>query len=139
MIHNKLTQNQTNEEDPSKFLNRIIFKKFKILNLISDGTFGKIYLATNNKNEKFVVKMEKADSMIKLLEQAGYFQHSLEYGVPKLIALGKIKNYFVSIEQYLGKSLYDLVIYHRDKLTIQDKCLISMQLIERIESSRFFN
>ena len=133
MIHNKFTQNQTNEEDPSKFLNRIIFKKFKILNLISDGTFGKIYLATNNKNEKFVVKMEKADSMIKLLEQAGYFQHSLEYGVPKLIALGKIKNYFVSIEQYLGKSLYDLVIYHRDKLTIQDKCLISMQLIERIE------
>ena len=135
MFHNKSTQNQVKEEDPLTFFqNRLIFKKFTIIRLISDGTFGQIYLATNNKNENFIVKTEKTDAMNKLLEQEGYFLHTLKgFGIPKLISFGKLKNYLVSVEQYLGKSLYDLVVYYKDKLTIQDKCLISIQLIERIE------
>jgi len=135
MFHNKSTQNQTSEKDPLTFFqNRIIFKKFKIIDKIKDGTFGQIYLATNNKNEKFIVKTEKTDAMYKLLEQEGYYLYTLKgFGIPELVSLGKLKNYVISIQQCLGKSLYDFVVYYRDILTIQDKCLIAIQLIERIE------
>ena len=135
MLHNRNAPTQITEEDPLTFFqNKIIFKKFRVLTLISDGTFGQIYLVVNNQNEKFIMKTEKTDSMNKLLEQEGYYLHILKgFGIPKLVSFGKIKNYLVSIEQYLGKSLHDLVVYYRDKLTIQDKCLISIQLIDRIE------
>ena len=135
MLLNRNAPTQITEEDPLTFFqNKIIFKKFRVLTLISDGTFGQIYLVVNNQNEKFIMKTEKTDAMNKLLEQEGYYLHILKgFGIPKLVSFGKIKNYLVSIEQYLGKSLHDLVVYYRDKLTIQDKCLISIQLIDRIE------
>ena len=135
MLNKKGFPSKIEEEDPLKFFqNKIIFKKYRVLTSISDGTFGQIYLVTNKKNEKFIMKTERTDTMHKLLEQEGYHLYTLKgFGIPKIESFGKIKNYTILIEQYLGKSLYDILIYFKDKLTIQDKCLISIQLIDRIE------
>ena len=123
------------EEEPSQFFkDKLIFKKYKIVDLISDATFGQIYLVVNNKNEKFAMKTEKKDSKYKLLEQEGYHLFSLKgFGIPKIVSFGKLKNYVILIEEFLGQSLHDFLLYHKDHLTIKDKCLISIQLIERIK------
>ena len=136
MFHNKTSLAQKKEEEESNefFRNRLIFKKYKILNLISDGTFGQIYLAVNSKNEKFAMKTEKNESKYHLLQQEGYHLFSLKgLGIPKIVSFGKLKNYTILIEEFLGQSLQDFFLYNQDKLTIRDKCLISIQLIDRIK------
>lgn len=135
MLKKKGFPSKIEEEDPLTFFqNKLIFKKYRVLTLISDGTFGQIYLVENKKNEKFIMKTERTNTMHKLLEQEAYHLYALKgFGIPKIISFGKIKNYAISIQQYLGKSLYDIMIYFKEKLTIQDKCLISIQLIDRIE------
>ena len=136
MFSDKNSLTQGNEEDsPTKlYQNRYVFKKYKIVKKISDGVLGKIYSVVNNQNQYYAMKTERKDSKIQLLEQEGYHLLDLKgFGIPKLISFGKTKNYTILIEQYLGQSLFNLFINYRDKLTIQDKCLISIQLIDRIE------
>ena len=135
MFNHKNNLTQKEEEEPSQFFkDKLIFKKYKIVNLIADGTFGQIYLVVNNKNEKFAMKTEKKESKYHLLEQEGYHLFSLKgLGIPKIISFGKLKNYTILIEEFLGQSLQNFLLYNTDKLTIRDKCLISIQLIERIK------
>ena len=136
MLQNKKRINQENYEDsPTKiYQDKFIFKKYKIIQKISDGTFGKIYSIKNNDNKYFIMKTERNDSNFHLLEQEAYYLYSIKgFGIPKLITFGKSNNYTILIEQYLGKSLSDILTYFNDKLTIQEKCFIAIQLIERIE------
>ena len=48
-------------------LNKLIFKKFTIEKVISEGIFGEIYLVKNEKDNKYyTMKAEKNDSNIKI-------------------------------------------------------------------------
>ena len=137
MLQNKNVLTKQNEENsPTKiYQNKFIFKKFRIIQKISDGTFGKIYRVVNPQGKYFAMKTERNDSKFHLLEQEAFNLLEIKggTGIPKLISFGKTKNYSLLIEEYLPKSLSDLFLYNRDKLTIRDKCLIAIQLIERIE------
>ena len=137
MLQNKNVLTKQNEENsPTKiYQNKFIFKKFRIIQKISDGTFGKIYRVVNPQGKNFAMKTERNDSKFHLLEQEAFNLLEIKggTGIPKLISFGKTKNYSLLIEEYLPKSLSDLFLYNRDKLTIRDKCLIAIQLIERIE------
>ena len=127
---------KTNEKTNTFFpINKIIFKKYKILNLISEGVFGGIYLVINEKtSEHFAMKIEKRDSRFKLLQQEGYNLFSVKgLGIPELISFGRISNYNILIEELLGKSLNQMFIENNFKFSLKDICLISIQLIERIE------
>ena len=136
MLQNKKNITPKNDQDsPSRiYQNKAIFKKYRIIQKISEGTFGKIYSVINGQNKYFIMKTECNDSKLALLEKEAYNLLAIKgFGIPKLISFGKANNYTILIEQYLGKSLSDLFLYYYDKLTIQDKCLIAIQLIERIE------
>ena len=115
--------------------NQLVFKKYKILNLISEGNFGEIYLTVNEKNKKFyAMKAEKKESSVQILEQEAYYLYSIKgLGIPEFITFGKIRNYNILIEELLGKSLLDLFIENNYKFSIKDICLISLQLIDRLE------
>ena len=127
---------KTNEKKNTFFpINKIIFKKYKILNLISEGVFGGIYLVINEKtNQRFAMKIEKRDSRFRLLEQEGYNLFSVKgLGIPEIISFGRISNYNILIEELLGKSLSQMFIENNFKFSMKDICLISIQLIDRIE------
>ena len=127
---------KTNEKSNNFFpINKIIFKKYKILNLISEGVFGGIYLVVNEiTSERFAMKVEKRDSRFRLLEQEGYNLYSIKgLGIPELISFGRISNYNILIEELLGKSLNQIFIENNFKFSLKDICLISIQLIDRIE------
>ena len=128
----------SNSENIMKFqiLNKLVFKKYRILKQISEGVFGQIYLVINEKTKKFYeMRTEYKDSNVHILEYEAYNLYSLKgLGIPELITFGKIKNYNILIEELLGKSLMDLFIENNYKFSIKDICLISLQLIDRIES-----
>ena len=127
---------KTNEKKNTFFpINKIIFKKYKILNLISEGVFGGIYLVVNEKtSQHFAMKIERRDSRFRLLEQEGYNLFSIKgLGIPEIISFGRISNYNILIEELLGKSLNQIFIENNFKFSLKDICLISIQLIDRIE------
>ena len=54
-------------------INQLIFKKYKLLNQISEGIYGQIYIAINIKTKKYyAVKVENKDSNYQLLEKEAY-------------------------------------------------------------------
>ena len=136
MLQNKkIITKELEADSPTKlYQNKFIFKKYKIVEKISDGTFGKIYKVISPQGKYYAMKTELNNSKFHLLEQEGYNLLEIKgYGIPKIISFGKTKNYTLLIEEYLPRSLSNLFLYNRDKLTIRDKCLIAIQLIERIE------
>jgi serine/threonine protein kinase len=128
-----MTRTEANEES---FIspNKIIFKKYRPIKLIAEGIFSQIYLVINERtNQSYLMKIEKQDSKNQLLEYEAYYLYSLKgIGIPELITFGKIKNYNILIEELLDKSLYTLFL-ENNELSIQDICLIAIQLINRIE------
>ena len=118
-----------NQED-LVFRNDLIFKKYRIINKISEGVFGDIYLVLNIENNiSYAMKVEKRDSNIQLLKGECYNLYNLKgYGIPKLITGGKHNKYYILIEELLGQSLNDIFIRNYCKqFSIQDICLISIQ------------
>ena len=130
-------------DSPSILLqNKLIFKKFRIISLISEGTFYYIYYVINVENNKYyAMKVEKKDSNVNLLKEECFNLFSIKgYGIPKLITGGISNKYYILIEELLGNSLNTIFLNHNKKFSIQDICLISIQLIDRIEllHSKFF-
>lgn len=116
-------------------INKLIFKKYRIIKLISEGVFGNIFLVINEKTRDFYsMKREKKDSSFHILQQEAYNLYSIKgLGIPELITFGKIGNDNILIEQALGKSLLELFNENKYSFSIKDICLISIQLIDRIE------
>ena len=135
MLNNLQTSLTSNNNQSLVFYpNKIIFKKYKIIKPISDGTFGQIYLVLDKDNNPFAMKTEIKAKNSLLKQEAYILLESKSEGFPEIITFGSINNYYILIEQYLGQSLNDLLVYYKeDNLSFQDKCLISIQLIERIK------
>ena len=132
----EINSERLNKKTKSSFpINKIIFKKFRIEKVISEGIFGEIYLVKKEKDNKYyAMKVENNDSKLKILEQEGYNLFLLKgLGIPQLISYGKIKNYDILIQEFLGKSLDELFIEKNYQFSMNDICLISIQLIDRVE------
>ena len=129
------SEKKENNKTNSLPLNKLIFKKYRIINIISEGIFGHIYLVLNEKTHNyFAMKAENQDNNIDILEKEAFNLYSIKgLGIPELITFGKINNYKILIEQLLSKSLAELFSDYNYKFSIQDICLIALQLIDRIE------
>ena len=115
--------------------NKVIFKKYKPLQKIGKGAFGKIYstIRLEDKNV-FAMKTERKNALRKMLETEAYFLILLQgFGIPKLISFGYTKNYNILIETLLGKTLHDIFIKTKKSCDLKNMCLIAIQLIERLE------
>ena len=133
MISN--SENKKAKSNSVFMANKLIFKKYKIIKLISEGVFGQIHLVINEKTRKYyAMKSEDKNSNYHILEQEAYNLYSIKgFGIPEFISFGKISNYNILIEEFLGKSLLALFTQNNYQFSIIDICLISIQLIDRIE------
>ena len=115
--------------------NKIIFKKYKPISRIGEGSFGNVYSTVRLKDKSvFAMKTEKTTSKDKVLESEAYYLFTLQgFGIPKLISFGHTKNYNILIETLLDKSLQYLCIDKANKCNIVEICLIAFQLLDRLE------
>ena len=114
----------------------IIFNKYKVIKKINSGSFSYIYLGINLKdNNKYIsIKVEPRSVSKPLLEREAYITSFLKgFGIPEVLSFGRTKNFNVLVEPYLGKSLNDIFIEQKKRLSLKDICLISIQIIQRIE------
>ena len=124
---------KNNEEEFMKE-NSIIFKKYKVKKKLGDGAFGVVYegICIEN-NELVAIKVEIKKVIKPLLETEAYFLYSLKgHGIPEVLSFGRTRNYNILVEPLLGKSLFDIFNERRKRLPLEDICLISLQVLDRI-------
>ena len=114
---------------------KIIFKKYKLKNKIGKGAFGQVYRGICLENNELVaIKIEPRKIEKPYLESEAFFLYSLKGpGIPEVLSFGRLKHYNVLIEQLLDKSLFDIFNERRKKLSLEDICLIAIQIIDRIQ------
>ena len=114
--------------------NNCIFKKYKPIKKIGFGSFGNIYLTKRIEDKKlFAMKTEKKNLNKKQLETEAFFLFTLQgFGIPKFISYGRTKNYNILIETLLDRNLRELK-ENQKTLSLQDVCLIGIQILDRLE------
>ena len=117
----------------NKFLNKVIFGKFKILQIIGQGSNSTVFSATNfNINQIFACKIQKKIEKIGALEKEAYFLFQLKgIGIPKIISYGYWGAYNILIEELLGKTLEELFKENKDKsniMRLKDLAMTGIQL-----------
>ena len=113
----------------------LLFKKYRLYNLIARGAFGTVFLGENVlTKEKVAIKIEERNKLRISLEKEAYILYYLKGpGLPEIKSFGRIKNYNILVETLLGRSLYQIFNDCQKKFTIKDVCMIGLQMIERIE------
>ena len=114
---------------------KVIIGKYKILKLISEGSFGKVYLAQNIVTKNlYAVKTENKFCKSPLLEKETYILYNLKgLGIPSVISYGYFGKYNVLVQTLLGKSLNRIWLENNKKLNLKDICMIAIQTLDRIE------
>ena len=116
--------------------NKCIFKKYKPIKKIGEGSFGNIYSIISLKDKSaFAMKTEIINAKEKMLESEAFFLYNLQKGLgfPKLISYGHNKNYNILVETLLGESLENIFIKKKLKCNIIDVCSAGIQIIDRLE------
>ena len=130
------------EEEEEFLQTRLIFNKYKILRLISKGSFGYVYLCLNIINKTlYAVKIEKKSKATSILEKESFILYTLKGpGIPSIISYGHYGKYNLLIQTLLGKSLEILWRENDKKFNMKDTCMIAIQTLERIEyiHSKFY-
>ena len=124
------------EKDELK--NKLIFKKYRLIKKIGKGSFGFVYSAENIKDKnmpKVAVKLEEKTRSVNILEKESNFLLLLNgVGIPKIISYGYNSEYFILIQELLGKNLIQIVKSLKiDKFNIKDIAMIALQVIDRME------
>ena len=131
-VFKKIEKFRNQKKDPN--INKIFFKKYKVLKLISKSKFSSIYEGINIKTkEKVAIKLEEQNKY-NLLEKEAYTLFSIKgYGIIELISFGKNTKYNIMIQPFLGDSIINFFLKQNKNLSLSDICLISLQCIDRIE------
>jgi len=123
----------------NKFLNKLIFGKYKINKKIGIGAQSIIFSGININNKELVaLKFQKKSFFInENIEKEAYYLFQLKgFGVPKIISFGHFGEYNVLIEELLGESLEELFEKNKKKekvIILKDMLMAGIQLIDRIE------
>ena len=134
--HNEHNKNQEKPKDPFLLQNKIIFKKYHPIKQIGRGTFSTVYLAIIVNTNKYVaIKAEKkSQNSVELLKAEAFLLYSLRgFGIPEVISYGKTKYHNILVMPLLGKSLLDIFILRQSPININDICISSLQILDRIE------
>ena len=135
-IHNEHNKNQEKHKDLFLIQNKIIFKKYHPIKQIGRGTFSTVYLAIIVNTNKYVaIKAEKkSQNSVELLKAEAFLLYSLRgFGIPEVISYGKTKYHNILVMPLLGKSLLDMFILRPSPININDICISSLQILDRIE------
>ena len=113
----------------------ILFKKYKVQKKIGGGSFGTVYLGKKIGEEELVaIKVEKIKVPRPTLELEAFLLAKIKgVGIPSLLSFGKTKNFRVLVEPLLGESLHDISLKKNMEFSIEEVCMIALQIIDRIE------
>ena len=131
-----------NERPESILKQKLIFKKFKLLKLLAISNFSSVYEGKNiATNIPVAIKIEK-EGKYNFLESEAYILMIVKgIGIPKLMSFGKIGNYRILVEEFLGKNLetlWESCPFKNDpkgqnNKYIKDICLLAIQGLERLK------
>ena len=118
-----------------ELINKIFFKKYKILKKIGKGSFGLVYLGQIINSNKFVaVKFEPKNQKDLILERESYLLYFLRgFGIPEVITYGHNSKYNILIQTLLGNSINTIFIQNNKKFSMKDCCMIGIQILDRLE------
>ena len=122
----------------NEFLNKTIFRKYKILKLEGKGAFSAVFSAKNIINNQLVaIKVQNKIYNIGDLEKEAYYLFQLKgIGIPKMISYGNYRNYNILVEELLGKTIGELFKQNINKsniIRLKDLAMSAIQLIDRIQ------
>lgn len=123
------------EDQPPQSTKQLLEGLYKIKKKISQGGFGKVYLAVNiNTKEEFVVKVNaEVDMNDNEFEIMKHLSDLKLQGFPKVYSSGQVQNQPYIILERLGLSVKDIL--KRNKKHFSIKCIMTMglQLVELLE------
>ena len=116
-------------------MEKTIFGKYKISNLLGKGTFGYVFKGKNILNgENVALKIEDFKRNGNILEGEAFMLFQLKgVGVPEVKSFGKIGNYKILVETLLGDNIEEISNKIDKKFSLKDICMIGIQIIERLE------
>ena len=115
--------------------NKIILKKYKIIQRIGKGSFGSVFLGKIiQKNDYVAIKVESKNQNDTILEKEASILYSLKgFGIPEVITYGQNAKYNILVQELLGKSI-DKIFHEKNKaFTMKDCCMIGLQILDRLE------
>ena len=115
--------------------NTLIFKKYKIKNLICQTKLSAVYEGINVKdNEPVAIKFEKRNGNDFTVSESFFLFDLKGFGIPKLFSFGKNNLYNILVEELLGLSLHYLWDFKKPKnMKIKNVCMIALQALDRLE------
>ena len=122
-------------KNKDELINKIFFKKYKVLKKIGKGSFGLVYLCKNINNENyFAMKFEPKSQQDLILEQESYILYFLRgFGIPDIITYGHNSKYNILVQTLLGKSINSIFLHDNNKFSMKDCCMIGIQILDRLE------
>ena len=116
-------------------IGKILFKHYKLRKKIGEGSFGMIYIATNNDTkEEYAVKLENKELSRSLLEIEAYILSKLKaFGIPEIKLYGCNSDYNILIMELLGNSLENLFQSQNKSFSLKTACMLGIQMIDRLE------
>lgn len=115
----------------------VLVDRFKIINLIGKGTFGKVYSAKDLLEKHDVaVKVEvKKGNRSQLVNESKILQELQGLtGFPKIIFSGKHDDLNILVMELLGNSIRSKFIEMNKSFSLQTIVLLTEQMLERIKS-----
>eukprot|EP00298_Acanthocystis_sp_HF-20_P013307 c20291_g1_i1.p1 GENE.c20291_g1_i1~~c20291_g1_i1.p1 ORF type:complete len:152 (+),score=22.94 c20291_g1_i1:36-491(+) len=115
---------------------QLVKNRFLIVEEIGSGSFGKIYIAKDEKNgEEVAVKVEALNAKKEHLKQEKMLYERLRggIGIPNVGYFGIEGNHSVLVMEVLGPSLEDLFCFCKRKFSIKTVLMIGIQIISRLE------
>ena len=130
----KENQNNNNQalstiENDDPFLSQLIFSKYKPVQKLGEGSFGKVYKAEYN-SEYYAIKFEDREEGQNLLENEATIMSYLKGSphIPKVRSFGFKGNYNILVMQLLDKSLED-IFNARKKFSFKTASMLAYQML----------
>jgi predicted Ser/Thr protein kinase len=115
-------------------LNKIFFTKYKPLDLIGEGSFGKCFKVINmQNNEEVCFKIEKKSNQKSFLKIESKALEELKggKGIPDFYLFGFSENFNILIIELLEKSIEELFDKYNKSFSLRSTIIIAIHLVRK--------
>ena len=122
------SDNDDNNSERDPVIGKIFFSKYKAIQKLGEGSFGKVYKAEYN-NEYYALKMEYKSKEQGLLEiEATIMSYLKGPNIPSIKSYGYSGDYNILVMQLMDKSLEE-IFNKRLKFSVKTTALLAYQMI----------
>ena len=120
-------------EEEDEIFSKLIFNKYKLIQKLGEGSFGKVFKATY-KSKFYAIKFENREEGQDLLKNEARIMSYLKGNqhIPKEHSYGFSGNYNIFVMQLLDKSLED-IFNLRQKFSLKTGAMLAYQMISALQ------